>query len=184
MLRKHFKKYLPNYETIRNNRYLAWFGSWLHQPNLWHLNRRSVAGGVAVGLFAGLVPGPLQMISGAILAVLFRVNLPVAVVVTLYTNPFTIVPLYLAAYKLGVLVIGDNNSGIPQTAYDFHGNGSGGWLTALLDWIASLGKPLLVGLPLLGILFAITGYIAVRGLWHLYVVILMRRRRMNEHRPH
>ena len=51
----------------------------LHHPNLWHLHRRSVAGGVAVGMFCGLIPGPFQMIGAAIMSVLFRVNLPVAV---------------------------------------------------------------------------------------------------------
>ena len=79
------------------------FGAPLQQSNLWHLNRRSVAGGVAVSMFTGLVPGsnPVQFAAAAIVSTIFRVNLPVAVFVTLYTNPFTIVPLYYLAYKLG-----------------------------------------------------------------------------------
>ena len=102
MPRKYFRKYLPSSASIRENRYLSFLGSALHHPNLWHLNRKSVAGGVAVGLFCGLVPGPLQMLSAAVFSVLFRVNLPVAVILTWYTNPFTIVPLYYVAYKLGM----------------------------------------------------------------------------------
>jgi len=42
------------------------------------------------------------MISAALLAVLLRVNLPVALITTLYTNPFTIVPLYLAPMRQGM----------------------------------------------------------------------------------
>ena len=54
MPRKLFRKFLPSHESIRQNRYVARFGPRLQHHNLWHLHRRSVAGGVAVGLFAGL----------------------------------------------------------------------------------------------------------------------------------
>src|SRR6188508_2899423 len=103
MPRKFFRKYLPSHATICANRYVARRGSWLTHHNLWHLHRRSVAGGFAVGLFAGLVPGsnPVQFTAAALLAIGFRVNLPIAVIVTLYSNPFTVVPLYYAAFKLG-----------------------------------------------------------------------------------
>jgi uncharacterized protein (DUF2062 family) len=50
MPRKHFRKYLPTHASITGNRFVAWFGPWLQHHNLWHLHRRSVAGGVAVGL--------------------------------------------------------------------------------------------------------------------------------------
>ena len=83
MPRKHFRKYLPTHQSITGNRFVAWFGPWLQHHNLWHLNRSSVAGGVAVGLFAGLVPGPLQILTGVILSILFRVNLPGAALMTL-----------------------------------------------------------------------------------------------------
>ena len=39
-----------------------------------------------------MVPGPLQMLAAALLAVPLRVNLPVALATTLYTNPVTIGP--------------------------------------------------------------------------------------------
>src|SRR5882762_10713521 len=100
MPRKFFRRVLPSHEAMRQNRYVACFGALLLRPNLWHLNRRSISGGVAAGLFAGLVPGsnPVQFAVAAILAIAFRVNLPVAVAVTLYTNPFTIGPIYVIAY--------------------------------------------------------------------------------------
>jgi uncharacterized protein (DUF2062 family) len=50
-------------------------------------------------MFCGLIPGPLQMLGAAICAVVFRVNLPLAMLTTVYTNPFTIVPLYVVAYR-------------------------------------------------------------------------------------
>ena len=96
-MRKHLKKYLPDHEAIHGNRWLRPFRNSLLHPRLWHLNRRSAAGAVAAGLFCGLIPGPLQMLGAAICALVFRVNLPLALLVTLYTNPFTIVPLYVLA---------------------------------------------------------------------------------------
>jgi len=56
-MRKFFRKFLPHHETVMSQRWIKPFGSWLHHPNLWHLHRRSVAGGVAIGLFCGLIPG-------------------------------------------------------------------------------------------------------------------------------
>jgi uncharacterized protein (DUF2062 family) len=55
MPRKLFRKYLPSHQSIRENRYLRFCGAALQHHNLWHLHRRSVAGGVAIGLFCGLV---------------------------------------------------------------------------------------------------------------------------------
>ena len=102
MPRKFFRKLLPSHESVRNHRYIARFGPWLQHHNLWHLHRRSVAGGIAVGLFAGLIPGsnPVQFAAAALLAIAFRVNLPLAAFVTLYSNPFTIVPLYVVAFRV------------------------------------------------------------------------------------
>jgi len=166
---------LPNHESIRQNRWIRPLGTWLQHPNLWHFHRRSVAGGVAVGLFCGLIPGPLQMIGAALLAVLFRVNLPVAILVTLYTNPLTIVPLYFVAYQLGALVTDPQHQmtlarfTVPDMDWD-------NWLPVMMDWIASLGKPFAIGLPLLAIILALTGYLLVRLSWRFWVIRQWRKR--------
>jgi uncharacterized protein (DUF2062 family) len=174
-MRKFIRSRLPSHETIQKNRWLGFFGTWLHHPNLWHLHRRSVAGGVAIGLFAGLIPGPLQMIVAAMLAVLFRVNLPVALVTTLYTNPLTILPLYALAYEYGAFVIGQRDGAIaahlalPQMEWS-------NWTTVLSHWFILLGKPFAVGLPLLALTLAALGYVAVRVVWYGMVVWQWRRR--------
>ena len=74
-------------------------------PDLWHLNRRSAARAVAVGLFCGLIPGPLQALAAILCCLVVRANFPVAVVTTFYTNPLTIVPLYVLAYEYGNLFL-------------------------------------------------------------------------------
>jgi uncharacterized protein (DUF2062 family) len=62
MPRTFFRKYLLDAGLIREHWLLARFRTWLHHPNLWHLNRGSVAGALSIGLFSGLVPGPLSML--------------------------------------------------------------------------------------------------------------------------
>ena len=168
-MRKLFRKFLPHHDTVKNHRWLRPFSGWLHHPNLWHLHRRSVAGGVATGLFCGLIPGPFQMISAMLLAILFRVNLPVAAFTTLYTNPFTILPLYVVAYEIGAWVSGAGNAATSAhlTFPEIHWHN---WASALWDWFTAMGKPILVGLPLLAMILAIAGYFAVRTAWYLAVV--------------
>jgi uncharacterized protein (DUF2062 family) len=174
-MRKYFKDRLPDQDSIRQIRWLKPIHHWLQHPNLWHLNRRSVAGGVALGMLCGLVPGPLQMLSAALLAVWLRVNLPVAIFTTLYTNPFTIVPLYVFAYAIGLRVSGSTNGPIDivSTFPEFQWND---WFSQVWDWIVTLGKPLLIGLPILAVGLALISYIVVRLVWRIAVVLKWRRR--------
>ena len=185
MPRRLFRKYLPSHATIRTNRYIARLGSLATHHNLWHFHRRSVAGGVAVGLFAGLVPGsnPVQFTAAALLAALFHVNLPVAVLVTLYTNPLTVLPLYYVAFRLGQLVLLAPAAEMPSLAFDFKGMEFSRWLPAAWDWVTSIGKPLAVGLPVLATLLGAAGYLFVRILWRCYVVRAWRRRSARTRAP-
>ena len=179
MLRNRFRKFLPSHEAVTANRHVARLGPWLQHHNLWHLHRRSVAGGVAAGLFAGLIPGsnPVQFTAAALLAIAGRVNLPIAVAVTLYSNPFTIVPLYYCAYRLGQLAMLQGGGALPSLDFHLEGKGFGEWLPAALDWLATAGKPLLIGLPLLALSLAVIGYFAVDWTWRLYVRCAWARRR-------
>jgi uncharacterized protein (DUF2062 family) len=185
MRRKFFRKYLPTHEAITQNKYIARLGPRIQHHNLWHLNRRSAAGAVAAGLFAGLIPGsnPVQFLAAALLSLGFRVNLPIAVFVTLYSNPFTIVPLYYMAFKLGQLVLFQGGNDFPVVALDFQAAGFREWIPAALEWLASLGKPLLVGLPLLALTFAAIGYIVVDATWRVRVRVEWRRRSRRRARP-
>ena len=175
-MRNFLHKLLPSLETVKSQRWLKPFGSRLHHPNLWHLHRRSVAAGVAIGLFCGLIPGPLQMISAALCAVLLRANLPVAVFTTLYTNPFTIIPLYLLAYELGAWVSGAHK-GVAAAKLSFPEMQWHNWVQDLWDWMAMLGKPFLIGLPLLAVCLAVIGYFAVRLAWRVTVIWKWRSRK-------
>lgn len=120
------------------------------------------------------------MAGATLLAVLFRVNLPVALLTTLYTNPFTILPLYVMAYELGGWVLGSGNAApvaihLPELQWN-------DWLLPLIHWMLSLGKAFAVGLPLLAISLAASGYLAVRLAWRGWVVWALHRRRMRRQR--
>jgi len=176
MANKYFKKYLPSHDDVQSSRLMRIFGRGLHNHNLWRLHRRSVAGGVAVGLFTGLVPGPFQVVFSALFALIFRVNLPVAVITTFYTNPFTIVPLYILAYKIGGIFVGQSVVSTEQHSIAFLDLKVSQWIPAFIDWAASMGKPLAVGLPILASSLAISGYILVRVIWRLQAVYRWRQR--------
>jgi uncharacterized protein (DUF2062 family) len=182
MPRKFLRKHLPNAAEVRKNRLVAMFGTLLHHPNLWHLNRDSVAGAVAIGLFAGLVPGPLQMLAALILAVPLHRNLPVALLLTLYTNPFTIVPLYLLAYGYGSLLLGGGEDRAQIEPFQMDWGDWIGSMDRLLDWTLALGAPLAVGLVALGLTLAALGYLAVQLGWRAYVRLAWRARAQKRRR--
>ena len=174
---------MPSHDSVKKNRHVARFGAFLHHPNLWHLNRHAVAGGIAIGLFSGLVPGPFQMLTAAILCILLKVNLPVALFTTLYTNPVTIGPLYLVAYQIGRLILGvggDVAAAAPAPAMDW--SHLGAWLEAFGEWMLSLGKPLAIGLAALALALAALGYLSVHVAWRARVVLAWRRRARHRRR--
>ena len=176
-MRKLLKRYLPDHSAVNGNRWLAPFGTTLLHPRLWHLNRHSAAGAVAVGLFCGLIPGPFQMLGAAICCIVLRVNLPLALITTLYTNPFTVVPLYFVGYSLGAWVLGGNGYTFSEPP-SLSGMGLVSWMEAFGRWLASLGEPLALGLLMMASVLAVVGYFAVKLGWRWHLLHQWRRRRV------
>lgn len=177
MSRKFFRKLMPNVDKVREMRVFSMFGDSLFHPALWHLNRRSAAGGVAAGLFCGLIPGPLQMFGAGMACLFFRVNLPVALVTTLYTNPLTIVPLYLVAYELGSFVLRKSTVHPVTAPPEMDWAHVTQWLRAMGEWTVGLGPPLALGVLMLASLLALVGYVVVRALWSAHLRRAWQRRR-------
>jgi uncharacterized protein len=176
MPRKFFRKYLPDPDEVLAKRWAAPFRPWLGHPNLWCLNRRSVSGAVAIGLFCGLIPGPFQMLGALILAIPLRKNIPVALAVTFYTNPFTIVPLYLIAYGYGRLLLRGRWEQADVQPFEWQWNDLAGSIAGMWHWTLSLGKPLAIGLPALALTLALIGYLVVEIAWRVHVIGAWRRR--------
>ncbi len=174
-MRRWLRKLAPDHSVIADNRWLRPFRTTLLHPRLWHMNRHSVAGGVAAGLFFGLMPPPFQMLGAALCALICRVNLPIAILTTLYTNPLTFVPLYLLAWWLGRAVLGGEAAFAPPPEFNFAALGAS--LAAFAAWFGQLGLTLVIGVLLLASGFALIGYFGVRALWRLWLVRAWRRRR-------
>lgn len=179
-MRRPLRRYLGALQFVRELPALRWLGASVLHPRLWHLNRRSAAGGLAIGLACSLIPGPLQMPSAALLCVLTHQNLPLALAATLISNPLTIVPLYMAAFWLGSLFTPGKATFIAPPEFIWHD--FSGLLVSWGQWLLQLGRPLAIGLPLLALLMAIAGYASMRGAWSVWLRLAWRRRLLNKKR--
>jgi uncharacterized protein len=88
------------------------------------------------------------------------------------------------AFKLGQLVLlqaGDP----PPAGPSLEGKGFETWLPIAIDWLTSVGKPLLIGVPLLAVIMGAAGYFAVDWAWRLHVRCQwsLRKRRRAVHKP-
>ena len=92
--------------SLEGNRMLRPVAHWLGAPSIWHVSRRSVARGVAVGLFCAFVLPVGQIFLAALIALVTRSNLIVASVATLVTNPLTVTPIYYFAWRTGKALLG------------------------------------------------------------------------------
>ena len=126
---------MPSHQSIKEQKILALFGTLLHDPNLWHLNRRSASGAFAVGVFFCFWPVPFQMWLAAAAAIPLRVNLPLSVATVWISNPFTMPPIFYSAYLVGTTIMGT-----PQE--DFNFELSWDWV---LQSIETIGPAFLLG---------------------------------------
>ena len=103
---KHLiRRYLPDPEKIARTPGLGFLRHRLEDPNLWHLNRRSASGARFWGLWCAFLPMPFQTVPAAIAALVFRVNLPLAIVLCWISNPLTMLPVIYVGYDLGALIL-------------------------------------------------------------------------------
>jgi uncharacterized protein len=178
MLRQALRQWIeglkPSVEKITRHPWVVRYIPALSDPDLWHLNRRSTARGIAVGLFCGLIPGPVQVAGAIGLSLLWRANFPLAAITTLYTNPLTIVPLYLVAYEYGRLFFPGAPHAVSVMPPSY--TGIANYLPTLLAWMTELGKPLALGLVLLATTLAAIGFATVRLAWRCHVVASWRKR--------
>ena len=161
-----FQRYLPDPHQLRSHRSLRFLGELLHDPWLWHFNRRSTVRGLAIGAFYAFVPFPWQMLLAAITAVWLRFNLPVAVAMVWITNPLTMAPIAFVNYRLGEWLLGR-----PPGEWNFEPS---------LDWLlrqaSEIGLPLLVGSMAMAVIAGIVTFCTAHLLWRWHIINRFRRR--------
>lgn len=179
--RARLRRFLPTAESVRDNRWVGWIGPALHHPRLWHLNRRGVALGMAIGVFFAFLTPVAQIPLAAAVAVWLRGNIVAAVGSTLITNPFTFAPVYLVAYRLGSFIVGDGDVAVDTTLEQVAEHASSIMVT-WSDKFLAVGKQLMVGLSLMAVVSAFCTYFGVLGVWRLFVVVEWRRRKHHHHK--
>jgi len=160
MPKKTIKRMMPDHQTIKENKYLKIFGNLLHNANLWHLNRHSVAKAFAVGLFFAFMPVPFQMVLAAGTAIIFHANLPLSIALVWLTNPLTMPFIFYACYVVGTWVLA-----VPEQAFDFHASWQ--WV---IDSLSTIGPAFLVGCGVLAVAFSILGYLGIQTLWRYQTI--------------
>ncbi len=159
MPRKLIKKYMPDEESLKANRHLSWLGAYLHDPNLWHLTRKSVSRAFFVGLFCAFLPIPLQMLVAAVLALAVRSNLAISIGLVWLTNPVTMPPIFYCTYLIGDAILGSPNGPV---AFEL----SMEWLSSS---ISVIWWPLLFGSVLCGLIFGFLFYLGINWFWIWHV---------------
>lgn len=160
MPKKMIKRMMPSHHTVKENKYLKIFGSLLHNGNLWHMNRHSVAKAFAVGLFAAFIPIPFQMVLAAALAILVHANLPLAIALVWLTNPLTMPFIFYGCYVVGTWVLS-----VPEQSFEFQASWQ--WV---VDSLSTIGPAFLVGCGVLAIIFSILGYFGIHALWRYQTI--------------
>ncbi len=185
---ERLRRLMPTPESVANNRWLRWMGPSLLHPRLWHLSRRGVALGAAIGVFFAFITPIAQIPLSAGFCVLLRANVPVSVVATLVNTPPTFAPVYYGAWKVGSWVLGEEakDSDAPQIlAQTPPAEGSAKPATSAqpLPWwqrwqqvLAQVGKPLLLGAFIFSVVFSLLAYSLVSAGWHWRVRTKRRRR--------
>jgi len=156
---KFLKRFLPHSSYFHEHKSLR-FLTRVIDPNIWHLNRRSVSGGLWIGIFLAFQPIPLQMPIAALLAIWTRVNLPLAVLTTWITNPLTFYPIYYLNFSVGCFFLGIDGT---WSAADFS------W-DAIVNEAWRLMVPLFLGSFVAGLTIATSCYWLTRLAWRMYIL--------------
>lgn len=168
MLKEIIKRFLPDHQTIKRQKALKMFGTVLHDPNLWHLNRKSASGAFGIGLFFAWWPVPFQMWLSAALSIPLRVNLPLSVATVWVTNPFTMPPMFYGAYVLGTTILGK-----PEQRFKFEL--SWGWVMQSME---TIGPAFLLGCAVCSVVCGLIGYFGLNAMWRYSVGKAWRNRQL------
>jgi len=142
----------------------------LAHPAYFAPTRRSVGGGLWVGLFLGLLPIPGQTILAILGAVWFRVNVPIAAISVWISNPITFVPIFYLAYKIGAVLLDIPPETLPAEL-------SWAWLS---EELALRWKPLALGSFILAMTVSSTAYLAISAIWHISTLRRYRKRHSHQ----
>jgi uncharacterized protein len=155
MPRRLLKRIVPAPHALRDRWFLRLFGERIADPQLWTLHRRAVTAAFGAGLAISFVPLPVHFLLAACVAVIWRVNLPVTYGTTFIVNPFTAVPVYYAAYRVGAALLRT-----PRQHFKFH---------PTLEWfrhgLVPVWQPFVTGCIACAVVCGLAGWLGLEVLW-------------------
>ncbi|WP_348550411.1 DUF2062 domain-containing protein [Acidithiobacillus sp.] len=174
---------LPRREEILKKRPLGRFTHYLARSAYWHLHRRNVAKGAAIGVFIGSLPYFGHVATILVLCLWRRAYIPLAVIMPfIVTGPFTIVPFFYASYQFGYWLLQRAHLAPAITIHYadihrlVHGNislvsmGDRLWHAYWVTWIGSI---------ILGAAMATIVYAGIMLGWRVWVHWRLHRREQN-----
>jgi uncharacterized protein len=168
MPRQLLKRIIPAPQSLQGLWPMRLFGAHLTDPRLWTLHRRAVTAAFGVGIAICFVPLPVHLLLVLLVALIWRLNIPVMYGTTwLFTNPFTAVPVYYLAYRVGAAILHE-----PRQHFRF---------VADLHWfrhsLLPVWRPFLVGCLACAVVGGIIGWLALEVIWRWHVLSRYRARR-------
>ncbi len=94
-------RFLKHPRKLKQSGVMRWFALHFLNKRVWKPTQHTFSGGLAIGTFITLQLLPIQMPSATILAAIFRVNIPIALVMCWLSNPLTIAALVPLEYAVG-----------------------------------------------------------------------------------
>ena len=168
---------------LKQNRLMAWFALHFLDKKVWKPTRHTFAGGLAIGLFVNMLIIPGQMPLAAILAALFRVNIPIAIVACWISNPVTMPPIAWWEIEFGNWLCHTLGLGSPPPldwkdlkALMANATGFGNFFAQLKPWAASL----YIGGSVAGVVLGLSGYALAFALWDMLLTLTHRRVKEDE----
>lgn len=157
MPRPLFVKIRPFAQKLRNSWLFRLLGPKLTDPRLWSLNRRSITMAFGAGIAICFIPLPMHLLAGLVAAMIWHLNVPTLVVTSTFVNPFTAVPVYYFAYRVGTLLLG-------QPEGDFGFSLSWAWLQ---NGLGATWKPFLLGCLVCAVVGGYGSYRLLEVLWRI-----------------
>jgi uncharacterized protein (DUF2062 family) len=163
-------RWFPSRESLMRSRWLGPLAHHFQDESLWQVERGSIARGVAIGLFFGLLLPLAQFLFAVAFAILLRGHVAVAAAATLVSNPLTFAPLYWLAHRIGSALLGSSRAEARVHAAMVEAQvevtaAAQGWLRAIWEAVLNAGAPLLLGLAVMAVAGAVLGFLVVWLMW-------------------
>jgi uncharacterized protein (DUF2062 family) len=161
MPRRFFKRLSRQRHRVKSHWTMRPFKNFLENPAYWSLHRNNVTRAFALGLFISFIPLPVHMVLVSVLALLLRVNIPIAFATVWVSNPMTWLPQFVFAHWVGTQLLG-----APEQPLALEMS----W-TWIKHGLLPVWEPLFLGCFVVGSAVAVIGYFGLSFIWHVTLVM-------------